>query len=331
MTPDRQLEPGLNRFKAEVWHDGDTWNRAPRPDSLARTRSPPGPRSSARARAQGRRRAGRRRALRAGPPRLRPTSTAGASTPVYAGISTSPGSPARGRFLRSRGLSTRNCRSFNATRPACTPCQYSSRSPSRRPCSFGPATCSALICRTASMVARPITSITSSMARSPFSRLGSSRASPGSDGKAPTQPGPCRDDHLATDAAAGLEPQALDAMVDPDDRDRAAATPDRLRHPARRRNRGRSARASPMNARCRSTAPERHTPRPTPTDARAPPPHASPRSTLTTLTVGFFVPSETLSGLFAGGGKRRAAGEAAKRTWATVGRTTGLRPVTDLR
>ena len=100
---------------------------------------------------------------------IRSASPWSACNAVYAGISTSPGSLARGRFLRSRGLSTCNCRSFNATRPACTPCQYTSRSASRRPCSFGPATCTALICRTASMVARPITSITSSMARSPFS------------------------------------------------------------------------------------------------------------------------------------------------------------------
>ena len=35
---------------------------------------------------------------------------------VYAAISTSPGSPARWRFLRSRGLATRNCRSLNDTR-----------------------------------------------------------------------------------------------------------------------------------------------------------------------------------------------------------------------
>ena len=100
---------------------------------------------------------------------IRSASGRSACNAVYAGISTSPDSPPRGRFLRSRGFVTRNCRSFNATRPACTPCQYSSRSASRRPCSFGPATFSALICRTASTVARPITSITSSIARSPFS------------------------------------------------------------------------------------------------------------------------------------------------------------------
>ena len=69
-----------------------------------------------------------------------------------------------------RGMSICNCRccSFNATPPACTSCQYRSRSASRRPCSSGPATNSALFPRTASMVARPITSITSSMARWPF-------------------------------------------------------------------------------------------------------------------------------------------------------------------
>ena len=37
-----------------------------------------------------------------------------------------------------------------------------------------------------------------------------------------------QDDHLATDAAAGLEPQAPDAAVDPDDRTRATAPPDQL-------------------------------------------------------------------------------------------------------
>ena len=49
----------------------------------------------------------------------RSASRPSACNAVYAGTSTSPGSSARGRFLRSRGRSTRNCRSFNATRPAC--------------------------------------------------------------------------------------------------------------------------------------------------------------------------------------------------------------------
>ena len=71
-------------------------------------------------------------------------------------------------LLRSRGLATRNCRSFSATRPACTPCQYTSRR-YRGACAFDPATSSALISRNALTVTRPMTSITSSMARLPFS------------------------------------------------------------------------------------------------------------------------------------------------------------------
>ena len=68
------------------------------------------------------------------------------------GTSTSPDPSASRRFLRSRGLATRNCRPFSATCPPCTPCQYTSRSGPRHPCAFGPATCSALIWRTASTV-----------------------------------------------------------------------------------------------------------------------------------------------------------------------------------
>ena len=66
-----------------------------------------------------------------------------------------------------------------------------------------------------------------------------------------------------------------------------------------------------MNARCRSTAPERHTPQPTPTDARAPPPHASPRSTLTTLTVGLYpLPQQPGKGLAGDKACRRGSREA---------------------
>ena len=66
-----------------------------------------------------------------------------------------------------------------------------------------------------------------------------------------------QDDHLAMDAAAG-QPRMLDAALDPDYR--TAAPPDQLVM-LRDAKRGRSARVSPMNARYRLAAPDRHTPR----------------------------------------------------------------------